>query len=91
MSDLLGWNDIANHSEKAGRSDHCSDLVPTSVWKEDLEDFARRSAFERQASSGGLLLGRKTFVGRARFWPEQTGNWADMVNGPPKSRTQSRG
>jgi hypothetical protein len=44
----------------------------------------RHLFFERQASSGGLLLGRKTFVGLAGFWPEQTGKWADMVNGLPK-------
>jgi hypothetical protein len=64
---------------------------PRPVWKEDVEDFARRPAFELQASSGGLLPGRKAFVGLAGFWSEQTGKWADMVNGLPKSRTQSRG
>jgi dihydrofolate reductase len=41
-------------------------------------------SFERQARSGGLLLGRKTFEGLAGFWPDQTGKWADMVNGLPK-------
>jgi dihydrofolate reductase len=41
-------------------------------------------SFERQARSGGLLLGRKTFEGLAGFWPDQTGKWADMVNALPK-------
>jgi dihydrofolate reductase len=41
-------------------------------------------SFERQAKSSGLLLGRKTFEGLAGFWPDQTGKWADMVNGLPK-------
>jgi dihydrofolate reductase len=41
-------------------------------------------SFERQARSGGLLLGRKTFEGLAGFWPDQTGKWADMVNSLPK-------
>jgi dihydrofolate reductase len=41
-------------------------------------------SFERQARSAGLLLGRKTFEGLAGFWPDQTGAWADMVNGLPK-------
>jgi dihydrofolate reductase len=41
-------------------------------------------SFERQAHSGGLLLGRKTFEGLAGFWPGQEGKWADMVNALPK-------
>jgi dihydrofolate reductase len=41
-------------------------------------------SFERQAKSGGLLLGRKTFEGLAGFWPDKSGKWADMVNGLPK-------
>jgi dihydrofolate reductase len=41
-------------------------------------------SFERQARSGGLLLGRKTFEGLAGFWPDQEGKWADMVNSLPK-------
>lgn len=49
-------------------------------------------SFERQASSAGLVLGRKTFEGLAEFWPSQTGRWAEMVNPLPKyvgSRTLS--
>ena len=41
-------------------------------------------SFERQARSGGLVLGRKTYEGLAEFWPKQTGDWADLVNGLPK-------
>ncbi|HEY6749281.1 MAG TPA: dihydrofolate reductase family protein [Mycobacteriales bacterium] len=46
----------------------------------DHEDYS----FERQARSGGLLLGRKTFEGLAGYWPSQSGRWADMVNALPK-------
>src|SRR3954453_4571216 len=41
-------------------------------------------SFERQARSGGLVLGRKTYEGQAEYWPGQTGHWADMVNALPK-------
>jgi dihydrofolate reductase len=41
-------------------------------------------SFERQAKSGGLVLGRKTFEGLAGYWPSKSGKWADMVNGLPK-------
>jgi len=41
-------------------------------------------SFERQAKSAGLVLGRKTFEGLAGYWPDQSGKWADMVNGLPK-------
>ena len=30
------------------------------------------------------MLGRKTFEGLAGYWPNQSGKWADMVNGLPK-------
>jgi dihydrofolate reductase len=58
-------------------------IDPVGPWVQPEGDHGTYS-FERQASSGGLLLGRKTFVGLAGFWPEQTGKWADMVNGLPK-------
>jgi dihydrofolate reductase len=41
-------------------------------------------SFERQARSGGLVLGRKTYEGLAGYWPSQSGTWADMVNALPK-------
>jgi dihydrofolate reductase len=37
-------------------------------------------SFERQASSSGLVLGRKTYEGLAGYWPSQSGKWADMIN-----------
>ena len=33
-------------------------------------------SFERQARSGGLVLGRKTFEGLAGYWSSQSGKWA---------------
>jgi dihydrofolate reductase len=41
-------------------------------------------SFARQASSSGLVLGRKTYEGLAGYWPGQSGKWADMVNPMPK-------
>ena len=35
-------------------------------------------------SAGALLLGRRTFEGFAAVWPDQTGDFADKMNGLPK-------
>jgi dihydrofolate reductase len=56
---------------------------PVAEWVRPDEDHGQCS-FERQARSGGLLLGRKTYEGLAGYWPTQTGRWADMVNALPK-------
>jgi dihydrofolate reductase len=58
-------------------------IDPVGEWVQPGGDHAVYS-FERQARSGGLLLGRKTFEGLAGFWPGQSGKWADMVNSLPK-------
>jgi dihydrofolate reductase len=58
-------------------------IDPVGEWVMPDGDHGTYS-FERQARSGGLLLGRKTFAGLAGFWPDQSGKWADMVNGLPK-------
>jgi dihydrofolate reductase len=56
---------------------------PVGEWVQPDGDHGDYS-FERQAQSGGLVLGRKTYEGLAGFWPDQTGQWADMVNSMPK-------
>ncbi len=56
---------------------------PVGEWVQADGDHGEYS-FDRQARSGGLVLGRKTFEGLAGYWPSQTGKWADMVNGLPK-------
>jgi dihydrofolate reductase len=56
---------------------------PVAEWVQPDGDHGHYS-FERQAQSGGLLLGRKTFEGLAAYWPDKTGKWADMVNSMPK-------
>jgi dihydrofolate reductase len=44
--------------------------------QEDLEDFLR--------SVDTVLLGRVTYEGFAAFWPTQSGEFADWMNGTPK-------
>ncbi len=56
---------------------------PVGEWVQPDGDHGDYS-FDRQARSGGLVLGRKTYEGLARYWPGQTGKWADMVNAIPK-------
>src|SRR5215210_8217499 len=66
-------------------------IDPVGEWVQADGDHGDYS-FERQARSGGLVLGRKTYEGLAGYWPSQSGKWADMVNALPKyvgSRTLS--
>ena len=55
-------------------------IDPVGEWVQPGGDHAEYS-FERQAASGGLVLGRPTYEGLAGYWPNETGKWADMVNG----------
>ena len=54
-------------------------IDPVGEWVQADGDHGDYS-FERQARSGGLVLGRKTYEGLAGYWPSQSGRWADMVN-----------
>ena len=54
-------------------------IDPVGEWVQPDGDHGTYS-FERQAKSGGMVLGRKTYEGLAGYWPNQTGHWADMVN-----------
>ena len=56
---------------------------PVGEWVQPDGDHGVYS-FERQARSGGLVLGRKTYEGLAGYWPSRSGEWADMVNALPK-------
>jgi dihydrofolate reductase len=58
-------------------------IDPVGEWVQPEGDHGEYS-FERQAKSGGMVLGRKTFEGLAGYWPDKTGHWADMVNSMPK-------
>ena len=58
-------------------------IDPVGEWVQPDGDHGDYS-FERQARSGGLVLGRKTYEGLAGYWPSQSGGWADMVNALPK-------
>jgi dihydrofolate reductase len=56
---------------------------PVGDWVQADGDHGTYS-FERQATSSGLVLGRKTYEGLAQYWPNQSGRWAEMVNSLPK-------
>jgi dihydrofolate reductase len=58
-------------------------IDPVGEWVQPDGDHGVYS-FERQAKSGGMVLGRKTFEGLAAYWPSKSGKWADMVNSLPK-------
>jgi dihydrofolate reductase len=58
-------------------------INPVGEWVQPDGDHGHHS-FERQARSGGMVLGRKTFEGLAAYWPSKAGKWADMVNSLPK-------
>jgi dihydrofolate reductase len=50
-------------------------IDPVGAWVQADGDHGDYS-FERQARSGGLVLGRKTYEGFAGYWPGQTGEKA---------------
>lgn len=50
------------------------------VWGEELEQYA----IEQSKSTDMLLFGRVTYEGMAGYWPPQTGEIADFMNGIPK-------
>lgn len=58
-------------------------LTDVGEWyvSEGGHDAAGREQFDGAA---GLLMGRKTFVGLAAYWPAQEGPWADLLNPMPK-------
>lgn len=43
-----------------------------------------RAAQEQFVGAAGMLLGRKTYEGLAAYWPQQSGEWADLLNPLPK-------
>jgi dihydrofolate reductase len=58
-------------------------IDPVADWVMPEGDHGEYS-FEKQDASAGMVLGRKTYEGLAGFWPNETGPWADMVNGMRK-------
>jgi dihydrofolate reductase len=66
-------------------------VVDVGEWyvSEGEHDRASREQFDEAAA---MVMGRKTYVGLAAFWPTQEGPWADKLNPLPKyvaSRTLS--
>jgi dihydrofolate reductase len=58
-------------------------IDPVADWVMPEGDHGEYS-FGKQRSSAGMLLGRKTYQGLAGYWPDQSGPWAEMVNGMRK-------
>ena len=58
-------------------------IDPVAEWVQPDGDHGVYS-FERQARSGGMVLGRKTYEGLAGYWPSQSGKWAEMINSMKK-------
>lgn len=58
-------------------------IDPVRGWVRPDGDH-RVYSFERQARSGGMVLGRKTYEALAGHWLNESGKWADMVNAMPK-------
>src|ERR1700676_2330559 len=59
------------------------------VWGEELE----RLSIEQLGSAGGLMFGRVTYQLMANYWPDASGEVADLMNALPKyvfSRTLTR-
>jgi dihydrofolate reductase len=67
------------------------DLVidPLEGWFEPDED---PDGIAQLRAADALILGRKTYEGLAKFWPDSSGGYADLINPMPKyvaSRTLS--
>ena len=63
-------------------------IDPVGEWVQADGDHGDYS-FERQARSGGLLLGRKTYEGLAGYWPSQSGEMGpDMVGNATLRKVQ---
>jgi dihydrofolate reductase len=58
-------------------------IDPVADWVMPEGDHGEYS-FKLQDESAGMVLGRKTWEGLAGYWPNETGPWADMVNGMRK-------
>ena len=58
-------------------------LTDVAEWyvSEGGHDAAAREQF---LGAAGMVLGRKTYEGLAGYWPQQEGEWGDLLNPLPK-------
>lgn len=78
MARLIVWNLITLDGFFEGKNEWDLDWHP---WGDELEALS----LEQLHSAGGLLFGRKTYLGMASYWRTATGAIADLMNSLPKA------
>ena len=87
MARLIMWNLMTLDGFVEGENRDIS--WHSDVWGEELE----RLSIEQLGSAGGLMFGRVTYQLMANYWPDASGEVADLMNALPKyvfSRTLTR-
>jgi len=87
MAKLIMWNLMTLDGLIEGENRDLSWHL--DVWGEELE----RLSIEQLKSAGGLMFGRVTYELMANYWPNATGEVADLMNALPKyvfSRTLTK-
>jgi dihydrofolate reductase len=87
MAKLIMWNLMTLDGLIEGENRDLSWHL--DVWGEELE----RLSIEQLKAAGGLMFGRVTYELMANYWPNATGEVADLMNALPKyvfSRTLTK-
>lgn len=77
MARLLVWNLVTLDGYFEGEK-------PWDLGWHPRGDELERLSLGQLHSAGGLLFGRKTYLGMADYWNTATGDIADLMNGLPK-------
>jgi dihydrofolate reductase len=78
VAELIMWNLMTLDGFVEGPNRDIS--WHSDVWGEELE----RLSIEQLKSAGGLMFGRVTYELMANYWPNATGEVADLMNALPK-------
>ena len=87
MAKLIMWNLMTLDGLMEGENRDLSWHL--DVWGDELEQLS----IEQLKSAGGLMFGRVTYELMANYWPNATGEVADLMNALPKyvfSRTLTK-